>query len=103
MNVLDRITQLRMEKGWTEYELAKNADMPQSTISNWYGKHQLPSILSLEKICKGFGVTLSYFFCEGDEAIILTPEQKELLDQWVLLSDNQREKLKAMIDGMLTK
>ena len=53
MDVLARITKLRLDRGWTDYELAKRSGLPQSTISSWYTKNMLPSISSHESICKG--------------------------------------------------
>lgn len=39
MDILGKITQMRIEKGWTEYELAERAELTQSTISSWYRKN----------------------------------------------------------------
>ena len=44
MNVLDRIVELRLERGWTEYQLSQQSGITQSTISAWYRKNTLPSI-----------------------------------------------------------
>jgi len=90
-DILDEIDRLRLERGWTEYELAKNSGVPQSTISTWYRRRQVPTIDNLSKICAAFGITLSSFLAEGDDAVILTPEQKELLDHWAALSPKLRE------------
>ena len=53
INILDRITSYRTKKGWTEYQLAEESGLTQSTISSWYRKNLVPSIPSLEKICSG--------------------------------------------------
>ena len=37
-DVLAVISQLREARGWTEYQLAENSGLPQSTISSWYRK-----------------------------------------------------------------
>lgn len=79
-DILKEITRLRLERNWSEYELAKYSGLTQSTISTWYRKNQTPTIQTLDKICKGFGITLSQFFAEGDDAVSLTSEQKEMLD-----------------------
>lgn len=93
-SILDEITRLRLQRGWSEYELATQADIPQSTISTWYRKNQQPTIASLEKICKGFGITLSQFFAEeGAKVIPLTSKQKAMLDSWSLLPERQQELL----------
>ncbi|WP_040196293.1 helix-turn-helix domain-containing protein [Candidatus Soleaferrea massiliensis] len=103
MDILKRITEYRIKKNWSEYELAKFSDLPQSTISSWYKKGMLPSISSLEKICKGLNITLSQFFCDGEDSIVLTEKQKELIEKYNALSDSQKEKLDIFIDGMLSR
>ena len=64
MDVLEKIRKYRIERAWTEYQLAENSELPQSTISSWYRKNQIPTIPSMEKICKAFGITLAQFFTE---------------------------------------
>ena len=103
MDILNRIADLRCRKGWSEYELAKRSDLPQSTISSWYKKEMLPSIPSLEKICTGLGITLCQFFCEEEQAVTLTPEQKKLLHQYSYLTDAQKEKLDLFLQGLICK
>lgn len=60
----------------------------------------LPSIGSLEKICKGFGITLSSFFDEGEDSISLTDEQRRLLDGWERLSPKQRKSLIDFLENL---
>ena len=92
-DVLKRIDEERIKRNWTEYVLAKNADLPQSTISTWYRKNLQPSVASIEKICNGLGITLSQFFsdesCEGK----LTTKQYEIVSIWEKLSPSQKEAL----------
>ena len=89
-NVLAEITRLRLERGWNEYELAKHCGLSQSTISTWYRKNQTPTIQTLDKVCKGLGISLSQFFAEGSDAVSLTPEQKDMLDNWSALNIQQK-------------
>lgn len=79
MNILKKITDLREERHWTEYQLAEKSGLTQSTISSWYRKNMLPSISSLTKICDAFGITLSQFFLEDDEKNIVLLNSKQLL------------------------
>lgn len=99
-NILDEITRLRLERGWTEYQLSKNAKVTQSTISTWYRRHQTPTIDNLNKICMGLGISLSAFFAEGEEAVILTPDQTELLNRWAALSPIQRQAVLELLGHM---
>ena len=78
----------------------QNAGLSQSTISTWYRKGQVPTIQTLEKVCRGFGITLSQFFAEGDDAIFLTQAQKEMLDNWSVLNPKQRELVTELLKNM---
>lgn len=89
-DILAEITRLRLKRHWSEYELAQHSGLTQSTISTWYRKNQIPTVQTLEKVCDGFGITLSQFFSEHDDAVYLTSEQKELLDCWAALTEPQR-------------
>ena len=81
INVLERITELRQRKHWTEYQLAEHSGLTQSTISSWYRKGILPTIPSLEKICNAFGISMSQFFYEDDSDIsYVNSKQKQLLE-----------------------
>lgn len=90
INVLERITYYRTQKNWTEYQLAEQSGLTQSTISSWYRKNMIPSIPSLEKICMAFGITLSQFFSTDDEGFSLTPSQKDLLKEASRLTPPQQ-------------
>lgn len=79
IDVLERITYYRTLKNWTEYQLAEESGLTQSTISSWYRKNIVPSIPSLEKICSAFGISLSQFFSTEADNFSLTSQQKELI------------------------
>ncbi len=99
-DILATITAYRQERGWTEYQLAEHAGLPQSTISSWYRKQMVPTISSLEKICHAFGITLSQLFAEEDDLVSLTSAQKHLLHQWAKLNESQQAALLAFIEQM---
>ncbi|MCI8465304.1 MAG: helix-turn-helix transcriptional regulator [Lachnospiraceae bacterium] len=90
INVLERITYYRIQKKWTEYQLAEQSGLTQSTISSWYRKNMIPSIPSLEKICNAFGITLSQFFSTDEEGFSLTSGQKDLLREASRLTPPQQ-------------
>ena len=89
-DILAEITRLRLMRNWTEYELAQQSGLSQSTISTWYRKNQIPTVQTLDRVCKGFGITLSQFFAEDGDTLQLTREQRELLDNWAALTDTQQ-------------
>ena len=96
MDVHARLRQLLLERGWTEYKLSKKCGLSDSTLANIFRRNTVPSIATLEAICKGFGITLSQFFSEGD-LVELTPELKELFNRWVTLTAEEKETISQLI------
>lgn len=91
MDVLGKLHKLLDERGWTDYRLAQMSGLHESTISNIYRWNNIPTITTLESICKAFGITLSQFFADDDSDMVdVTPELKELLDAWKPLTPTQR-------------
>ena len=98
INVLERIMQYRLERNWTEYQLAEKSNLPQSTISSWYRKNQIPTIQSLEKICQAFNITLAQFFTEKSSTpVVLTDKQKVLIDNFNKLTQEQQKAVLALL------
>ncbi len=100
MDVLDKITKLRLERNWSEYQLAEKSGLTQSTISSWYRKNLIPTIPSLIKICEAFGITLSQFFLDTDEASIQITEQQHRLLYYASKLDT--EQYNALIEFLKT-
>lgn len=99
MDINDKIRKLLQDRGWTEYRLAKNSGLSESTIINIFKRNTVPSITTLEAICKGFGISLSQFFAEGD-VVDLTPEFKELPEHWAPLTVEQKAAVLQLIKTM---
>lgn len=101
MNVLEKITKYRLERNWTEYQLAEKSGLPQSTISSWYRKNQIPTIPSLEKICDAYNITLAQFFSdESLEIIQVTKKQSDLIHEWNKLEENQQLAILELLKTM---
>ena len=99
MDVNARVRQLLKERGWTPYRLARESHLSDATIGNMFRRNTIPSVSTLEAICSGFGITLSQFFAEN-EMVELTPELKELFDDWVNLTLKQKQAIRGMMDAM---
>ncbi len=89
MDVKDRLIQLQKQRGWTDYKIAKEAGLSSNTVSNIYRRNNVPSLPTLEALCKAFGITMAQFFAE-DELVELTPEVRELVDKWSALTEEQK-------------
>lgn len=90
MDVTAKIKKLAQERGWSEYRLVKESELAASTIANIYHRNTIPSIPTLETLCKTFGITLSQFFSETN-TISLSDEQAKLLQEWSKISPAQRK------------
>lgn len=101
INVLERITELREQKNWTEYQLAERSGLTQSTISSWYRKDILPTLPSLERICEAFGISISQFFDDNsNEVSLINPRQKQLLEYASKLDNQQYDALINFLDKL---
>lgn len=88
--VIERIKALCQSRGWTNYRLAKESGITYSTLCTMLNKAYAPSISTLIKICSGFGITLAQFFDEDFENAAVTPEQREHLQVWDSLNEENR-------------
>ena len=100
MDILDRIKQLRDERGWSNYKLAKEAHISEGSLNNLFRLNNQPTIPTLEAICAGLGISLSQFFAEGNEAIVLNDEQKEMLNIWSTLNKERKAALLELLKKM---
>lgn len=99
MDTHSRLRQLMAERGWTAYRLAKESGLSESTLANIFKRNTVPSISTLESVCSAFGISLAQFFAEGD-IVELTPELKELFDNWVALAPEQKQAALLMVKAM---
>lgn len=96
-DVQKRIHQLMEARGWTEYKLAKAADLSQSTVSHLFKRNNAPTYSTMKAVCRAFGITMAQFFAEEGEPVVLTPEQQEWLRLWGTLNNEQRQIIKSTI------
>lgn len=103
-DILGRIQDECDRRKWTYYKLSKSSGIPQSTISTWYRKQLQPSVASIEKICRAFGMDIPEFFKGGSSTAPQIPTTKEHEEFFVLLDrlePAQREALHALLTTMV--
>ena len=101
MDVNVKLKMLLKNRGWTEYKLSKYSGLSESTIGNIFSRNTVPSISTLEAICKAFGITLSQFFSDDENELVeLNDELKELFNDWMTLSKEQKEAVKNLLKTM---
>ena len=90
MDVQKRIQILMKNKGWSEYRLAKESGLPQSTISHIFRRNTAPTYPTIEAVCNAFGVTISQFFADDGETVVLTEKQRKLLFMFGVLTEEEK-------------
>ena len=96
VDILQKLIRLQKQHGWSAYKIAKEAGLSPNTVSNIYRRNNTPSMVTLEALCKAFGITMAQFFAE-DEMVELTPELRELFKQWTALSKEQKDAIWQII------
>lgn len=99
MDIHERLNQLLQERGWSRYKLSKECGLSEETLSNIYKRGTMPSIVTLQAICRGFRITLSQFFSDED-MVEMSPELKKFFDSWIFLTPNQKEAVLHVMEAM---
>ena len=99
MDTQKRIRELMEERGWTDYRLAKEANLSHSTVTNMFNRNNAPTLQTLEAVCQAFGITLAQFFANEDE-MTLTEEQQMLFAKWSTLTERQKQILLELMDAI---
>ena len=77
MNVSDLLRQCRMERGWTQAELARRLGTPQSAIARWERGTISPRVQTVERILEACGYRI----------------EMGVRDSWQVDRDQLRERL----------
>lgn len=105
-SVVDRINELLEYNHWTAYKLAKASGIPYSSLNNLLKHKNCPTIPTLEKICKGFHITLTEFFDFTENPLKdsrLTDTEQNLIDSFKKLSPKEKEAIIICINGLTRK
>lgn len=82
MDVIKKLTELRLERNISVYRLSELTGINQSTLANTFSRGTIPSIKHLEIMCDALGVTLSQFFAQDEEMFYLSKKEIELINNY---------------------
>ena len=100
MNVSERLKYYMERRGMTIYALAKASGLPWQTVKNLVNQMNNPTVATVEMLCRGLGITMSQFFSDEEEMIALTAEQKELLEQWNVIAEDEKKVFVDLLNMM---
>lgn len=112
----DVLRQLRLERGWSQSDLADRLQSTKSTVSNWEQGTRIPKVDMLEEIADLFNVDVDYLLGKTDkttkipqpyndldeylELLHKDPRYRSLLDSSSKLSSDALDNLVKFIDGL---
>lgn len=98
MDTHERLRQLLNERGWTEYRLAKNCGLSESTIANIYRRNTVPHSQRWKQSVRD---SASQWRSSLPRAMVeINPELKELFENWVNLTPEQKKAANQMLKAM---
>ncbi len=98
MDIKEKITKMRKQKGWSLSKLATQAGLTTTTVYNWYNdKNATPSRDSIEDVCVAFGVSVAEFYADV-EMDNLTEKEIRLLELFRKIPEKEREKALSMLE-----
>lgn len=100
--IMERVNMLCQKFNISKYRLSKLTGISQSALSKMSKKQSTLSLITLEKICAAFGISLAQFFSDEGCYPDLTEEQKHLLEEWSTLEPKQKEFLLLMLQKLKT-
>ena len=95
-----RIEELCSKGGITRYQLSSRTGISQSALSDIVKKKNVPTLVTIERICAAFGITIAQFFTQGENIPDLSDEQKELLLLWDGLKLEEKEIVKTFMKSI---
>ncbi len=66
-NIGKNLTELRKQKGLTQFEVAEKFHYSDKSVSKWENGDTLPDVETLEEICEFYGVTLDFIIKDNSK------------------------------------
>lgn len=102
MDYFRKIDKMRVARGWSFYRLSQESGLSQQTFTQWMNGKTTPTLPALQAVCDAFEISLAEFFAE-DEIIVVTPEVKELFNDWQVLTKEEKASVMAIVKNYIKK
>lgn len=96
--IVDRITQLRVEKNVSEYQLSYDLGFSKSYMGMISRNKNLPSLSAFLSICDYFEITPAQFFVP-----YLDEHMEDVLHMFLDLTEEERAKIVDIMDAYLVR
>lgn len=103
MNVEDyipmRLEELFKKYNMSRYRISQKSGITTTAITKILSKESIPTIITLERICSAFGITLAQFF-DDDRYTEFSGIPMELIKSWDSLDEKEQDILLRFIRSM---
>lgn len=96
--IVDRITQLRVEKNVSEYQLSYDLGFSKSYMGMISRNKNMPSLSAFLSICEYFGITPAQFFVP-----YLDEHMEEVLHMYLDLTEEEQKTIVNIMDAFLLR
>ncbi|MCR4297841.1 MAG: helix-turn-helix domain-containing protein [Gallionella sp.] len=111
----ERIKQARLERGWSQEELARRMSVTQPSVAEWESGRKAPHMKNLMRLAKLLGVAIEWLSTGRGEmhpppplAVSepasayewMLPEERRLLKTFARLQPRQREALLGFLESL---
>ncbi len=100
--IVERMDSTLKKKGLTRNDLCRVLGFKGNTLSTWKTRGTIPAADIAIKIADFLGVSVR-FLVTGENDSLLTNSQKELLELWDSLTENQRELFSVQMRAVAEK
>ena len=98
---MDRVESILKEKMLTQKELAEDLGLRRPTLSDWKKNGAVPAGDICIRIADYLGVSVEWLVT-GKEAA-LSSEERTLLKQWQVLSEEQKDTIRTLLDKWVSE
>lgn len=101
-NTLLKLEEYMQQKQWSIYKLAKESDIPYSSLNNLFQRNTEPTLSTLRKICVGLNISMSDFFSDeyAPDITDYTADERHLLALYRSLKSADKKLLITFAQGL---
>jgi transcriptional regulator with XRE-family HTH domain len=107
MKISEKIKKLRLEKGWSQTQLANKLGIHPQNVSRYERGPTMPSTEAMSKFAEVFGVSVDYLISDesGDSSAykIKDKQLQKYLEEVDNLSEKDKDLVKGLIEAVLVK
>lgn len=97
MDIIDKIEKYKKQRGWSDYKLALESGIAQSTLATMKQRKTPLKVDALQSVCEAFGITLAQFFLEDEKTEILSEQERKLVENFRKLPSKKQAALMSLL------